>query len=107
MVSLMYAQVKVTPTEKIYPPVMGYISPDLAGFQPTNITQIPLQPSSTRLWLKPYSPINKLKPVTDLGLHSKKNVAPCDITRWMLHTIYGQLHPGKHYTSNICTLIRV
>jgi len=25
----------------------------------------------------------------------------------MLHAIYGQLHPGKHYTSSICTLIRV
>ena len=45
---------------------MGYISPDLAGFQPTNFTQVPLQPSSTHLWPKPHPPINKLKTATDL-----------------------------------------
>ena len=40
------------------------ISPVMLGFQPPNFTQVLLQPSSTRSWLKPHPPINKLAIVT-------------------------------------------
>ena len=43
------------------------ISPVLLGFQPPNSTQVLLQPSSTRLWLKPHPPINELAIVTALS----------------------------------------
>jgi len=40
------------------------ISPVLSGFQPPNSTQVLLQPSSTRSWLKSHPPINELAIVT-------------------------------------------
>ena len=43
------------------------ISPVLLGFQPPNFTQVLLQPSSTRSWLKPHPPINELAIVTALS----------------------------------------
>ena len=43
------------------------ISPVLSGFQPPNSTQMLLQPSSTRTWLKPHPPINELAIVTALN----------------------------------------
>ena len=42
-----------------YPPV-------LSSFQPPIFTQVPIQPSSTCLWLKPHPPINKLAIITAL-----------------------------------------
>ena len=43
------------------------ISPVLLGFQPPNFTQLLLQPSSTRMLLKPRPPINMLAIVTTLS----------------------------------------
>ena len=43
------------------------MSPVLSGFQPPNSTQVLLQPSSTRLWLKPHPLINELAIVTALS----------------------------------------
>ena len=46
------------------------ISPVLLGFQPSNFTQVLLQPSSTHSWLKqvkPHPPINELAIVTALS----------------------------------------
>ena len=54
-VTLAYTWIKLT------------VSPVLSGFQPPNFTQVLLQPSSTRLWLKPHPPINKLAIVTALS----------------------------------------
>ena len=39
----------------------------LSGFQAPNFTQVSLQPSSTRLWVKPHPPINELAIVTALS----------------------------------------
>ena len=43
------------------------MSPVLSGFQPPNSTQVLLQSSSTRSWLKPHPPINELAIVTALS----------------------------------------
>ena len=50
------------------------ISPVLSGFQPPNSTQVLLQPSSTRLWLKPHPPINKLAIVTALSRQPRAQI---------------------------------